>query len=123
MEHTNEEYNPRGIQQLILEKRGDRTNERLSKDCGGTPKANRVQGMMRQPMRAYPDPDTIQALARGLRVPVLEVVMACTVSIGLDVTPAPAGRDLVLYGAGRLPKEAQKALVVLSDQMQEMAGG
>jgi len=111
------------IHRLILDRKGDRSYERLSRDCGGVPTPNRAQGMATKPMKSFPDVETMRGLSRGLNVSVTEVLMACASSLGLDVTTTdPAQNALVLHGAGRLPVPAQDALVETSRQMQFLAG-
>ena len=71
-----------GIERLILDRKGDRTYDRLSRDCGGVPSDKRLHQMATRPIRNFPDPDTIQGLARGLNVSALSVLVAIANSLG-----------------------------------------
>ena len=102
-----------GIQRMVLDNKGDRSLERLSKDCGGRPTAAGLQKMTTNELKAFPDVETIRGLSRGLNVPVRDVVLACARSVGLEV-----GQDaddvLPLIGAKRLPLESQQLLASIS---------
>lgn len=111
-----------GMQRMIADRKGDRTYERLSRDCGGVPTTNRAHGMATKPMKSFPDADTMVGLARGLNASVTDVVLACAASVGLTVNRGPDPEGLVLHGAGNLPQSAQDALVDVSRQMQSLAG-
>lgn len=105
---------PGGIQQLILERRGDRNNEVLSRDCGGRPTGNALWKITQGELRGFPDVDTIQGLARGLKVPAREVLHAYARSLGLDIGTADEPDYLPLPGAQKLPAEAQDTLITMS---------
>ena len=73
------------LQTLITERKGRRSYEDLAKAAGGKPTAARLQQIATNPMRSFPDPDTLRALHRALRVPLRAVVEAAAVSCGLDM--------------------------------------
>ncbi|MGG7653553.1 hypothetical protein [Kocuria rosea] len=110
----------RSLQALILDKKGDRSYERVSRDCGGIPTRNALQKLATNRTRAFPDRDTLLGLQRGLPAPMSELLSACAVSMKLfDDASAPG--TLVLRGAGDLPASAQQLLVDLSHEMQRLA--
>ena len=53
------------LSELIIEYRGGRSNVDLARDCGGTPSDKRLHQLVNQPMKNFPDPETIRGLARG----------------------------------------------------------
>ena len=77
------------LSELLNERKGDRSYEALERDCGGVPKAARLQQIATKPPKTFPDPDSIRGLARGLRVPERVVLAAAAESLGLrDVLDA-----------------------------------
>lgn len=102
---------------LILNRKGDRSYERLSRDCGGRPSANRLQQIASAPLTAFPSADTIRSLSLGLGATITDVTMASARSIGLNVR-ADDPDALTLVGAGELPEELQNAIVALVRQIQ-----
>lgn len=73
------------LRELISEHRAGRSYSELERDCGGSPSAKRLQQMATQPIKNFPDPPSVQALSRGLRVSEVAVVLAAAESLGLDV--------------------------------------
>lgn len=71
------------IDQLITELRGNRTYEQLAEDCGGFPSFSRIAAMAKKGITAFPSPETIQGLARGLGVSTGDIVESCGASLGL----------------------------------------
>lgn len=65
---------------------GEVSYERLSKACGGTPSAKRLHQLENGPLKNFPDPLTIQALAKGTGFSSTEIIMASARSLGLPVT-------------------------------------
>jgi hypothetical protein len=109
--------NPETLRSLILEMKGDRSFERLSRDCGGIPKANRLNTLAAgQQINNFPDPPTIKGLSRGLNVSVTRVVLAAARSLDLNVSDSDPD-ELVLQGAGALPPESKQLLVSMSRQL------
>lgn len=105
---------PGGIQQLILDRIEGRSYEALSRDCGGQPGNSAIWKIMNKQIKNFPDPETIQALARGLNVPARSVLLAYGRSLGLEVGDDGVPDALVLVGAQNLPKEAQDTLITMS---------
>jgi len=97
---------------LIDTHRAGRSYNELARDAGdGAPSGKRLQQLARGEMRNFPDPPTIRALARGLRVSHQVVILAAAESLGLDVRQnLPRVVDLLPVGASDL-SEAQAAAV------------
>lgn len=105
---------------LIATRKGDRSYERLSRDCGGIPTANRLQQIATRKLNEFPNPDTIEGLAAGLGATVTDITLACARSLGLNVRSGDP-RALVIADAGTLPGEAQEVILALSRQMLRLA--
>lgn len=107
---------------LILDRKADRSFERLSKDCGGIPSANRLQQMTMRVPNSFPSPDTIIGIARGTGATITDVVMASARSLGLNVTPDDPSA-LIIARAGLLPLEAKETIYSVARQMMRLAWG
>ncbi|HEX9227838.1 MAG TPA: hypothetical protein VF885_14465, partial [Arthrobacter sp.] len=94
-----------------------RSYSRLSEDCGGNPAARRIQQMANgaRPMRNFPDPETVTALAAGLGVSTQEVLLASARSLGIDVDGT--SKALVIPGAMALPESAQRVVTDLAREL------
>lgn len=102
------------LSELIDTHRGGRSYVELSRDCGGTPSDKRLQQIVRTPIRNFPDPPTIAALAKGLRVPASAVVLAAAESLGLDVgSSMPRLVQLLPAGARHLSEQQAAAIAHL----------
>jgi hypothetical protein len=64
---------------------GEISYERLSKACGGTPSAKRLHQLENGPLKNFPDPDTIRALAAGTGFSITEIIHASARSLRLPV--------------------------------------
>jgi sirohydrochlorin ferrochelatase len=104
---------------LLRARKGDRSYERLSRDCGGFPTANRLQQIATKQLNEFPNPDTIRGLAMGLGTTVTEVTLASARSLGLNVRAADADA-MVIAGAGKLPPDAQEAILAVARQMERL---
>lgn len=106
------------LAELILDRKGGRSFERLSEDCGGIPAGRRLQQLANgsRQMKNFPDPETIAAMARGLGVSTTEVVLASARSLGVTVATADA-TALVIADGGTLPAASQEALRYLGHEM------
>lgn len=102
-----------GLEALILNHKGDRSFDDLSRACGGSPTGKRLHQMVSRPMKNFPDPDTIKNLARGLNVSPTEIVLATARSLGIRVGPTD-DTALVLHEAGTLPLDRQQLLISVS---------
>ena len=99
-----------GLPELILNHKGTRSFDDLSRACGGSPSGKRLHQMVSRPMRSFPDPDTIKGLARGLNVSQMDVLLAAARSLGLRVSDSD-NSVLVLQEAGTLPPERQELII------------
>lgn len=102
---------------LIAGAKGDRSYDQISRACGGKPTPERLHQLATQPIKNFPGPDTIAALARGLDRSVTDVVAAASRSLGLDVQLGSDAMSLTLATAGRLPAAAQEAIREVTRQM------
>lgn len=99
------------LSELIDTHRGGRSYAELERDCGGSPSKGRLQQMVKQPIKNFPDPPTVRALAQGLKVAQSAVVLAAAESLGLDVrTARPRVVELMPADADQL-NERQAAAV------------
>ena len=102
------------LSELIDLHRGGRSYAELARDCGGSPTDKRLQQLVRQPIKNFPDPGTVAALARGLKVNQAVVVLAAAESLGLDVrTSSPRVVDLLPAGASKLTEQQAAAIAHL----------
>lgn len=100
------------LAELIRSHKGDRSFKELQRACGDYPSDKRLQQLATKPPRNFPDPPTISALARGLRVPAVTVVLSAAESLGIDVRrAAPALLDRLPAGVDKLTEEQTRVLV------------
>ena len=116
-----------GIRELILNKRGDRSLESLSKACGGVPTRANLDRLINRPVLSWPKENAvILGLAKGLGVRVSDVVAAYALSLGLPIDVDT--ENLTIPSAGKLPDESQRVLRDVAENMlwwqeqQELAG-
>lgn len=105
-----------GLQELIMERKRDRTYQELEADCGGTPTKSNIHRLATKPITDMPTTEVMRGLAKGLRVRIVDVVRAAATSVGLpmgEVSP----NDLVIADAGRLPSDSQQALMATAANM------
>lgn len=110
----------RTLGELIADRKGTRSYERLSTDCGGTPTAKRLHQLATKPQRNFPDPPTIKGLAQGLGVSVTDVVMAAARMVGLSVGVGNDPHSLTLPNAGELPASAREAIESVTREFVKM---
>lgn len=114
MSETN--FPSNGIQRLILDRKGDRSMEALSRACGGNPTRANLQRMATEAPKSFPkDPQVVQGLAKGLGVRVTDVVLAFAASLGLPVSNSET--DLVIPNAGMLPVASRQVLREVASNM------
>lgn len=102
------------LSELIDTHRGGRSYPELSRDCGGSPTDKRLQQLVRSPIKNFPDPGTVVALARGLKVSQSAVVLAAAESLGLDVrSPTLRLVELLPVGARDLTEPQAAAIAHL----------
>ena len=105
-----------GIRELILNKRGDRSLESLSKACGGTPTRANLDRLINRPVLSWPKENAvILGLAKGLGVRTIDVVAAYASSLGLPVDTDTS--SLILPGAGNLPEASQRVIRDTAENM------
>ena len=75
-----------GIQNMILNGKGDRSYERIARDGGSLFSSKRIQQLATTPMKSFPDPGTIRGLAKALRCSNRAVVLACAESLMIEVS-------------------------------------
>jgi len=108
----------RNLRRLVLDLKGDRTYERLSRDCGGVPTAARLQQIATTSRpRTFPDPPTVRGLSRGLGVTVTDVILAAAAGLGLPVASVSDPSSVLLAGVGDLPKPTRDALLSVAREM------
>lgn len=99
---------------LIADRKGTRSYDRLSRDCGGVPTSKRLHQLATVTPKNFPDPDTIRGLAAGLGVTVTDIVMASARSLGLSVYTGNDPSALSIGGAGELPDSAKETLTTVA---------
>ena len=99
---------------LIADRKGTRSYDKLSKDCGGTPTSKRLHQLANVAPKNFPDPDTIRGLAIGLGVTVTDIVMASARSLELPVYTGNDPNALSIGGAGALPESAKETLTTVA---------
>jgi|GEM_PF-4350290 len=90
--------------------------ESFSAACGGTPSGKRLFQLINEPLKNFPDPDTIRGLAAGTRLTSQEIVLAAARSLGL----APVSQDRDAYvapGLDRLPDSLREAFLNLGREL------
>lgn len=101
------------LAQLIAAQKDGRTYAQLAKDCGGAPSDKRLQQLAKYPIKEFPDPGTLRALARGLRVGERVVVLAVAETLNLNVQTEGRLIDHLPSGTDRIAPDQVDALVRL----------
>lgn len=110
------------LAELILDTkdRNEYSYESLAKACGGVPGAGRLHQLATKEQKTFPDPETINGLARGCKVAPLEVIKAAARSLGLSVSDGAA--DTVhIHGYDLLPGKLKSTIQDLGEQVSELA--
>jgi hypothetical protein len=105
-----------GIQNLILNNKGDRSYERLSRDSGGHMSPKALHKAATGVAKAFGDAVSILGLSQALNIPVSDIIRAYAVSMGLPVIADDCG-VLRINGAGTLPKSSQDLLIGLAREL------
>ena len=116
---TQTTFPTQGIQNLLLNRKGDRSYDRLARDTGGALTGKRLQQLATTPMLNFPDPASIKGLAKALQSTNKEVLHACAESMGIEVA-GEQSTTLELPGARTLPASSQELLLAMSEEMQEL---
>lgn len=107
------------LRQLILDAKGDNSFERMATMCGKTPTAKRLQQMTTNDLKAFPDKETIEGLARGTGATITTVVLAAARSLGLSVHSGDDPDALVLSGGRKLRPDQKDAIVAVLRSFQD----
>ena len=107
---------------LILETkaRNEYSYEALAKACGGVPGAGRLHQFATKAQKTFPDPETINGLARGCKVTPLEVSKAAARTVGLSVSD-DAADTVYIHGYDQLPHKLKATIQELGEQVAELA--
>lgn len=128
--HTNRDIGDRkgimNLSELILAAKGDEaragmTWNELSRRCGGKPAPKAIQKLALEPRKNFPDPDTIEGLARGLGVTQMTVIMAAAESLGLQAKKEESSLlALMPTGTDKLtPEKTTLLLSIVRDAVDE----
>lgn len=106
------------IAALIRTTKGDRTYDQIAVDCGDEPSSKRLQQIATSPPKEFPKPETVRALARGLRVSERQIVLAWSESLGIR-TAEDGGRlaQLLPPSAAHLDDEQIAAVLAVIKAM------
>ena len=107
---------------LILETkaRNGYSYESFAKACGGVPGAGRLHQLATKEQKTFPDPETINGLARGCKVSPMEVITAAARSLGLNVSD-DAADSVHIHGYDQLPGKLKATIQDLGEQVAELA--
>lgn len=109
---------------LIGQTKGDRSYAKLAQESGDVVIRQRWYQLATSPLKEFPEPPTIEAIARGLGVSVTDVVIACSRSVGLQVRDAGTFAGLDLAGVPDEQAEAVRRLVsTLRTEREESTDG
>ncbi len=90
--------------------------EALSAACGGSPSDKRLHQLINQPLKNFPDPETLSALSRGTGIGVTQLVLAAARSLNLDVQDDDPD-SLHIAGASQMPPKVLDAYVLLGREL------
>lgn len=105
------------LAEVIADRKGERSYDRLAADCGGAPSAGRLHQMATKPLKNFPDPDSIRGMASGLGVTVTEIVMASARSLDLNVYTGNDPNAVTIGGAGTLPTSSREVLATVAREL------
>lgn len=111
------------LTQLITAHRRGRTYLELEAATGGRVTRQRWQQLATAQPRAFPNPDTIIALAAGLGVPERTVLLAVGESLGLRTGDKRRLCDRIPEKADQLPTAAIAAILASVNAMISLAEG
>lgn len=95
--------------------------EAMSRACGGAPTGKRLFQLINAPLKNFPDPATIQALATGTGASITDIVMASARSLGLAVTDADPDA-LHIAGLSDLPASMREAIAAVGREASRLTG-
>lgn len=110
------------LAELVRATKGDRSYADLAHATGGVPGAKRWQQIATKPLKNFPDPPTIRAIAKALRVSETKVVMAAAASLGLSTSEGQSRLvELLPPAAGGLTDKQITAVLAIIDALVEPA--
>lgn len=74
------------LAELIFERKGADSYNQLAARTGNAISSPRLQQLATQPIKNFPDPPSIEAIAKALGVDIAAVVLACAESLGLRIS-------------------------------------
>jgi DNA-binding XRE family transcriptional regulator len=106
-----------GLQYLIQDNKGDLSLPQLANRCNLNPLSGgrTLHKLMTGHITEFPKPETLTALSRGLRIPVMEVIRAAAISVGIDA--GAAGDDLVIPGGAKLRPKSREAVLAVAEEL------
>lgn len=111
------------LDELIRTTKGGRSYVALARDTNGKLGAARWQQIATRPLRTFPDPGSIVAIAGALRVSQRTVVLAAATSLGLQVDSRSQLIDLLPDKAADLSPECVAAVLSVVHSMIALQGG
>lgn len=109
------------LAELILERKGKDSYAQLAARVDNALSAPRIQQLATQPIKNFPDPDSMDAIAAALRVDFLTVLLACAESLGRKVTRHGSRLGQMLPPrVDDLPQRQQDALLNTAYALVEM---
>lgn len=108
------------LRRLLLDAKGDRSYRQFAADCGGLPTEKRIQQIANgTELKAFPDKESIEGIARGTGVTVTAVILAAARSLGLEVHSGDDPDAMILAGANTLRPDQKAALHALARSFQQ----
>lgn len=105
---------------LATKARNEYSYETFAKACGGVPGAGRLHQLATKEQKTFPDPETINGLARGCKVTPMEVIKAAARTVGLSVSD-DAADTVYIHGYDQLPGKLKATIQDLGEQVAELA--
>ena len=103
---------------LIRTAKGDRSYTDLERHSGGVLGAKRWQQLATRSMLSFPDPKSINGIAKALNVSARQVVLACAESLGIDVSDRSSTLvALMPPGVERLSEREVSAILSLINSL------
>lgn len=109
------------LAELMFARKGRDSYATLAARCGNRIGANRLQQLATQPMLAFPDPDTMDAIAAALGVDFSTVLISCAESLGRHVSRHGSRLGQMLPArVDDLPQRQQDHILETARMMVEM---
>lgn len=115
---------PGGLIDLIHQHRAGRSYVELAGESRGDLQAAAIRNLMAKGLKQFPSVESIRGYSAALKLPVVDVLAAAAISLGLDPGRSGGARDaLVIAEAGRLPEKSRALLREMAEQMLEWYDG